>query len=101
MAMGRCPPFGKGGAAREERQTRDARAGGRRGRRKAPLAVRGGAFRVEYGADQASLFSWMLRVTLGSTGMPGPIVVVTKTFFRYLPLDADGLDRSTSSSTAA
>ena len=42
-----------------------------------------------------------LRVTFGSTGMPGPIVVAKVTFLRYLPLAADGLARSTSSSTAA
>lgn len=40
------------------------------------------------------------RVALGSTGMPGPIVVVKVTFFRYRPFDADGLARSTSSSAA-
>ncbi len=37
----------------------------------------------------------------GSTGMPGPIVVVIATFFRYLPLAAAGLSLMTSSSAAA
>ncbi len=41
-----------------------------------------------------------LRVFAGSTGIPGPIVVVKKTFLRYRPLAADGLARSTSSSAA-
>jgi len=41
------------------------------------------------------------RVLLGSTGMPGPIVVVKVTFFRYLPLAAAGLSLITSSSAAA
>ena len=43
----------------------------------------------------------MLRVRFGSTGMPGPIVVETVTFFRYRPLADDGLARRTSSSAAA
>ena len=34
--------------------------------------------------------SSMFRVRLASTGMPGPIVVAKVTFFRYLPLAADG-----------
>src|SRR5690242_11658913 len=62
--------------------------------------ARAGALRCKSKA-YASAPSWRLRVTLGSTGMPGPIVVATETFFRYLPLAADGLLRSTSSSTAA
>jgi hypothetical protein len=41
-----------------------------------------------------------LRVTDGSTGIPGPIVVDTVTFFRYRPFDDDGLTRNTSSSAA-
>src|SRR6266699_991661 len=41
-----------------------------------------------------------LRVLLGSTGMPGPIVVVKVTFLRYLPLAAAGLSRITSSRAA-
>src|SRR4051794_30306066 len=41
------------------------------------------------------------RVRFGSTGMPGPMVVEMVTFFRYRPLAADGLARSTSSSAAA
>jgi hypothetical protein len=41
------------------------------------------------------------RVAVGSTGMPGPIVVVKVTFFRYRPFDADGLARRISSSAAA
>ena len=41
-----------------------------------------------------------LRVFAGSTGMPGPMVVVKTTFLRYRPLAADGLARSTSSSAA-
>jgi len=41
-----------------------------------------------------------LRVRSGSTWMPGPIVVENTTFFRYLPLAAAGLARSTSSSAA-
>ena len=39
-------------------------------------------------------------VLFGSTGMPGPIVVEMVAFFRYRPLDALGLSRSTSSSAA-
>ena len=42
-----------------------------------------------------------LRVLLGSTGMPGPIVVVKVTFFRYRPLAAAGLSLITSSRAAA
>ena len=42
-----------------------------------------------------------LRVWVGSTGMPGPMVVAKNTFFRYRPLAADGLARSTSSRAAA
>jgi large subunit ribosomal protein L1 len=38
--------------------------------------------------------------TFGSTGTPGPMVVVTVTFLRYVPLAADGLARRTSSRTA-
>jgi len=41
------------------------------------------------------------RVLLGSTGMPGPIVVVNVTFLRYLPLAAAGLSLITSSMAAA
>jgi hypothetical protein len=41
------------------------------------------------------------RVLLGSTGMPGPIVVVNVTFFRYRPLAAAGLSLITSSRAAA
>ena len=41
-----------------------------------------------------------LRVTDGSTGIPGPVVVETVTFFRYRPFDDDGLARSTSSRAA-
>jgi hypothetical protein len=41
------------------------------------------------------------RVLLGSTGMPGPIVVVNVTFFRYRPLAAAGLSLITSSKAAA
>jgi hypothetical protein len=33
--------------------------------------------------------------------MPGPVVVETVIFFRYRPLDDDGLCRRTSSSAAA
>jgi hypothetical protein len=42
-----------------------------------------------------------LRVLLGSTGMPGPIVVVNVTFLTYRPLAAAGLSLITSSSAAA
>jgi hypothetical protein len=42
-----------------------------------------------------------LRVRFGSTGMPGPMVVVKVTFFRYRPFAADGLARRISSSAAA
>src|SRR4051794_5323056 len=42
-----------------------------------------------------------LRVRFGSTGMPGPMVVETVTFFRYRPLAAAGLARRTSSRAAA
>ena len=48
-----------------------------------------------------ALSSSRLRVRLGSTGMPGPIVVAKVTFLRYRPFDDDGLARSTSSSAAA
>ena len=52
-------------------------------------------------AQPAAESSRRFFTTLGSTGTPGPIVVVTVTFLRYLPLAADGLARSTSSRTAA
>lgn len=42
-----------------------------------------------------------LRVRFGSTGMPGPMVVVKVTFFRYRPLAAAGLARRISSRAAA
>ena len=42
-----------------------------------------------------------LRVLLGSTGIPGPIVVVKVTFLRYRPLAAAGLSLITSSRAAA
>jgi hypothetical protein len=41
------------------------------------------------------------RVMLGSTGIPGPIVVVTVTFLRYRPLAAAGFSLITSSIAAA
>src|SRR5882757_253334 len=41
-----------------------------------------------------------LRVTAGSTGMPGPVVVEMTIFFRYRPLDDAGLARMTSSMAA-
>ena len=41
------------------------------------------------------------RVMLGSTGTPGPIVVVKVTFLRYRPLAAAGLSLTTSSIAAA
>ena len=40
------------------------------------------------------------RVLLGSTGMPGAMVVVKVIFFRYRPLAAAGLSLMTSSSAA-
>jgi hypothetical protein len=50
----------------------------------------------------ATSSSWMKpRVLLGSTGMPGPIVVVIVAFLRYRPLAAAGLSRMISSSAAA
>src|SRR5882757_9282707 len=41
-----------------------------------------------------------LRVTAGSTGMPGPVVVEMTIFFRYRPLDDAGLARMISSMAA-
>ena len=58
-----------------------------------------GVQRVLRQADGVSSTS-RLRVRFGSTGMPGPVVVATMTFFRYRPLAADGLARRTSSSAA-
>ena len=52
-------------------------------------------------AEASSSSSVKLRVLLGSTGMPGPIVVVKVTFFRYRPLAAAGLSLITSSRAAA
>ena len=49
---------------------------------------------------QAEAHSASGLVLFGSTGMPGPIVVEMVAFFRYRPLDALGLSRSTSSSAA-
>src|SRR5437016_367732 len=72
-----------------------------RHRRREPGDFRGFPAPVTAGGYASAVASVKLRVTLGSTGMPGPIVVVRKTFLRYLPLAADGLERSTSSSTAA
>ena len=60
-----------------------------------PAAVRLGQ------AVASARSSARLRVLLGSTGMPGPIVVVKVTFFRYRPLAAAGLSLITSSRAAA
>src|SRR6266576_2107749 len=40
------------------------------------------------------------RILVGSTRTPGPMVDVMVTFFRYLPLDAAGFTRSSSSRPA-
>lgn len=52
-------------------------------------------------AAAAAVASWMFFTMFGSTGTPGPIVVVTVIFLMYLPFAADGFARSTSSRTAA
>ncbi len=67
--------------------------------RKAPGLSRGPSSAIGAGQSSAPLLRFF--TTFGSTGTPGPMVVVTVTFRRYLPLAADGLARSTSSSTAA
>jgi hypothetical protein len=53
------------------------------------------------GLGQACSSVSRLRVRAGSTGIPGPMVVLKVTFLRYRPLAADGLARRTSSSAAA
>jgi len=52
-------------------------------------------------AAASSYSSVRPRVMLGSIWIPGPIVVVTVIFRRYLPLAADGLSRTISSIAAA
>ena len=65
------------------------------------LAKLAGAMIEARSAQAVGSSTVRLRVRLGSTGMPGPIVVETVTFFRYRPLAAAGLARSTSSRAAA
>ena len=65
----------------------------------APAASARGA-RLRPGQPSVSSAS-RLRVRLGSSGMPGPIVVASVAFCTYRPLEADGLSRRTSSSAAA
>jgi len=64
-----------------------------------PEPAKGGEDRVLSQAVGSS--TSMLRVRFGSTGIPGPMVVETVTFFRYRPLAEDGLARRTSSRAAA
>ncbi len=52
-------------------------------------------------AAASSISSVSPRVRLGSTGMPGPIVVVNVIFLTYRPLAAAGLSLTTSSIAAA
>ena len=76
----------------------------RAGRRPDPTSERPGHLTVTGPFDvraQLSSAAVTLRVRLGSTGTPGPMVVETVTFRRYLPLELLGLSRSTSSSAAA
>ena len=58
-----------------------------------------GGLRQLAGASSSSSIS--PRVRLGSTGTPGPIVVVKVTFLTYRPLAAAGLSLTTSSIAAA
>ncbi len=60
-----------------------------------------GGFLRSVGDQASDPPSRTFLVMFGSTGTPGPMVVETVTFLRYLPFAADGLARSTSSSTAA
>ena len=87
-----------GAGSGEQKAHREA-AGSRAG----PAAVRSGqACGGRLGQAVASARSSVrLRVLLGSTGMPGPIVVVKVTFFTYRPLAAAGLSLITSSRAAA
>jgi hypothetical protein len=65
----------------------EARGGGARGQRQLAAA--------------SSISSVSPRVRLGSTGTPGPIVVVNVIFLTYRPLAAAGLSLTTSSMAAA
>ena len=94
---GRGGPEVKGRVEGEGRGRREGRAGERGSGR-----VPGGAGRFAgWGQAEASAVSSVkLRVLLGSTGIPGPIVVVKVTFLTYRPLAAAGLSLITSSRAA-
>jgi len=100
-----CPPMEAG----RGRTGGAGRAGTRNAPRRRPGRVRERKARSERGtrserkgqAVASARSSSKLRVLLGSTGMPGAIVVVKVTFFRYLPLAAAGLSLMISSRAAA
>jgi hypothetical protein len=87
-----------GGGVRRWRQAVASGGGVRRWRQ--AVASGGGVRRWRQAVASASS-SAKPRVLLGSTGIPGPMVVVKVTFRRYLPLAAAGLSRITSSRAAA
>ncbi len=74
---------------------------GRKDCTKKPPGTSPGAFVRSAIGDQPCASPRRFFTAFGSTWMPGPVVVEKVTFFRYLPFAADGLDRRTSSSTAA
>ena len=86
-----CTGLGSRGRVGRERRSKERPVPGIRGR---PRCAQGQAV-----ASASS--SVKPRVLLGSTGMPGPIVVANVTFFRYRPLAAAGLSLITSSRAAA
>ena len=107
-AVHATPHFGSGTGCGRDRQSITAwpRTGGSQElRRREPgrgcraRDVRCRSVRIDHTA--AALSSSRLRVRFESTGMPGPMVVAKVILRRYLPLAADGLARSTSSSAAA
>ena len=80
---------------------RENEAAATRKRRAPECRVPAASGAAEDQAEASAVSSVKLRVLLGSTGMPGPIVVVKVTFFRYRPLAAAGLSLITSSRAAA
>jgi hypothetical protein len=88
------------GWASEARPARGGASGpaGARGRSGAPSGWGGGQRQL---AAASSISSVSPRVRLGSTGTPGPIVVVNVIFLTYRPLAAAGLSLTTSSIAAA
>jgi hypothetical protein len=121
LGSGQGPTHVEGGAggthgaegwrSRGPRDERDAAGGARRGgkaeaaggkpKRRVPASGPAASARLKGQAVASASSSVKLRVLLGSTGMPGPIVVVKVTFFTYRPLAAAGLSLITSSRAAA